>query len=79
MTFHPNYFMSLIFFCGALAKGVTPVYVVPVGAAPHIVGRQAQAATYNRMCGVLAKGATQKGVASVWHSCEGSHTKMLET
>jgi hypothetical protein len=60
MTFRPNYFTHLTLLCGG--KGVTPVYVAPVRAAPHIVGRQARAITYNKMCGVLAKGATQKGV-----------------
>jgi hypothetical protein len=83
MTFRANYFTHLTLLC----KGATPVYVAPVGAAPHIVGRQARAATYDRMCGALAKGATQKDVAPlrkaphrrVWRPCEGSHTKGLET
>jgi hypothetical protein len=58
MTFRTNYFTPLTLLCGALRKGATPIYVAPVGAAPHIVGRQARAATYDRMCGALAKGAT---------------------
>lgn len=62
-----NYFTSLTLLCSALAKDATPIYVTPMGEAPHIVGWQARAATYDRMCGALAKGfakgVTQIGVA----------------
>jgi hypothetical protein len=83
MTFRTNYFTPLTFFCGALAKGATPVYVAPVGAAPHIVGRQARAVTYDRMCGALAKETVaplrKAPHRRVWRPCEGSHIKRLET
>jgi hypothetical protein len=52
MTLQPNYFTSLTLLCDVLATDATPVYAAPMGAAPHIIGRQAQAATYDRMCGV---------------------------
>jgi hypothetical protein len=63
MTFRSNYFTPLTLLYGVLAKGATPVYVAPVGAASHIVNRQARAATYNRMCGALTKGDTPFCVA----------------
>jgi hypothetical protein len=38
LAFRQNYFTPLTLFCDAFAKGATPVYVAPMGAAPHIVG-----------------------------------------
>jgi hypothetical protein len=59
MTLWLNYFTPT-FLRDVLAMDATPVYVAPM--APHIVGWQARAATYDR----------------VWRPCEGSHTNGLE-
>jgi hypothetical protein len=61
ITLRLNYFTSLTLLCGAHANGATPIYVAPVGTAPHIVSfvaRSSQPANVTWMCGAAPMGAT---------------------